>query len=89
MFGNPTEIAILVGAAMLFFGANKLPQLARSMGVAKKEFLVGQAEADVAAEKARADARAQAEAAAAAAVQPGSAPEGTIPPTTTPSEQRH
>lgn len=89
MFGNPTEIALLVGAAVLLFGANKIPELARSMGKAKKEFLVGQAEADVAAERARTEARAQAEAAATSAAAPVSAPEGTIPPTTTPSEQRH
>ncbi len=52
MFGNPMEIAILVGAAVLLFGADQ----------AKKEFMVGQAEADVAAERARAEARASAEA---------------------------
>ena len=88
MFGNPMEIALLVGAAVLLFGAKKIPDLARSLGMAKKEFLVGQAEAEIAADKARADARAQVEAAAASGAQPGSAPEGTIPPTTTPSEQR-
>jgi len=56
------EIAILVGAAVLLFGADRVPKLARGIGQAKKEFMVGQAEADVAAERARAEARAQAEA---------------------------
>jgi sec-independent protein translocase protein TatA len=65
MFGNPMEIAILVGAAVLLFGADRVPKLARGIGQAKKEFMVGQAEADVAAERARTDARAQAEANAA------------------------
>jgi sec-independent protein translocase protein TatA len=59
------EIAILVGAAVLLFGADRVPKLARGLGQAKKEFMVGQAEADVAAERARAEARAQAEANAA------------------------
>lgn len=62
MFGNPMEIAILVGAAVLLFGADKVPKLARGLGQAKKEFMVGQAEADVAAERTRAEARAKAEA---------------------------
>jgi sec-independent protein translocase protein TatA len=62
MFGNPMEIAILVGAAVLLFGADRVPKLARGIGQAKKEFMVGQAEADVAAERARAEARAEAEA---------------------------
>jgi sec-independent protein translocase protein TatA len=66
MFGNPMEIAILVGAAVLLFGAERVPKLARGLGQAKKEFMVGQAEADVAAERTRAEARAQAEASAAA-----------------------
>ena len=61
MFGNPMEIALIVGAAVLLFGADKLPKLARSLGNAKKEFVVGQAEADVAAERAREDARKAAE----------------------------
>ena len=56
------EIAILVGAAVLLFGADRVPKLARGLGQAKKEFMVGQAEADVAAERARAEARAEAEA---------------------------
>jgi sec-independent protein translocase protein TatA len=61
MFGSPMEIALVVGAAVLLFGADKLPKLARSLGNAKKEFVVGQAEADVAAERAREDARKQSE----------------------------
>jgi len=62
------EIALLVGAAVLLFGADRVPKLARSFGQVKKEFAVGQAEADVAAERARAEARAQAEATAVNAV---------------------
>jgi TatA/E family protein of Tat protein translocase len=62
MFGNPMEIAIVVGAAVLLFGGSKIRDVARGLGAAKKEFMVGQAEADLAAERARADARAQAEA---------------------------
>jgi sec-independent protein translocase protein TatA len=41
----PILIGILVLGALLF-GADKLPKLARSAGQAKKEFLMGQAEAD-------------------------------------------
>ncbi|MBV8152183.1 MAG: twin-arginine translocase TatA/TatE family subunit [Candidatus Eremiobacteraeota bacterium] len=62
MFGNPMEIALIVGAAVLLFGADKLPKLARSMGAARKEFMVGQAEADVAAERAREELRTKAQA---------------------------
>ena len=47
----PIEIAAVVGVAILVFGADKLPKLARSAGQAKKEFMVGQAEADAAAER--------------------------------------
>lgn len=32
------EIAVLVGLAVLLFGADRIPKLARSMGEAKKEF---------------------------------------------------
>lgn len=55
------EIAAVVGVAILLFGADKLPKLARSAGQAKKEFLTGQADADVAAERAREEARRHAE----------------------------
>jgi sec-independent protein translocase protein TatA len=64
---SPIEIAAVVGVAILIFGADKLPKLARSAGQAKKEFQVGQAEADVAAERAREEARKQAATEAAAA----------------------
>ncbi len=62
MFGNPMEIAILAGAAVLLFGGNKIRDVARGLGAAKKEFAVGQAEADVQIERTRAEARAAAEA---------------------------
>ncbi len=66
MFGNPMEIALLAGAAVLLFGGNKIRDVARGLGAAKKEFTLGQAEADVAHERARAEARAMAEANASA-----------------------
>ena len=78
MFGNPMEIALIVGAAVLLFGADKLPKLARSAGQAKKEFMVGQAEADIAADKVREEARLRAEANAAAT-------RGGDPPVTEPT----
>lgn len=60
---SPEIIGIIVVAAVVLFGAEKLPKLARSAGQAKREFLVGQAEADVAAEAAREQARQRAKAA--------------------------
>lgn len=45
----------IVALAALLFGADKLPKLARSAGQAKKEFMMGQIEADQAAAKARTD----------------------------------
>jgi sec-independent protein translocase protein TatA len=73
--GPETWIILVVAGGVLIFGADKLPKLARSAGQAKKEFLVGQAEADIAAENARAEARKRAEAqAAAAAPAPDAAP---------------
>ena len=36
------EIAVLVGIAVLLFGADRIPKLARSMGEAKKEFEAAQ-----------------------------------------------
>lgn len=56
----PIIIAIVVIGALLF-GADKLPKLARSAGQAKKEFMMGQAEADEAAMRAREEARRRAE----------------------------
>ena len=64
---SPMEVAAVVGIAILVFGAERLPKLARSAGQAKKEFMVGQAEADIAAERAREEARLRAEAEARAA----------------------
>jgi TatA/E family protein of Tat protein translocase len=80
------EIPIIVGAAILLFGGSKIRDVARGLGAAKKEFQVGQAEADIAAERARAEARAQAEAnAAAAATTPAAvAPPVGPPPVVTP-----
>jgi sec-independent protein translocase protein TatA len=60
---TPEIIGIVVVAAVLLFGAEKLPKLARSAGQAKKEFLMGQAEADAAADRAREEARLRAQAA--------------------------
>ncbi len=76
-----TEIALLVGAAVLLFGVDKLPKLARSAGQAKKEFMVGQAEADIAAEQAREEARKRAAASAAASTPaPAPAPVAEVAP---------
>ncbi len=44
MFGNPMELLILAGAAVLLFGADKVPKLARGLGQAKAEFMAGQTE---------------------------------------------
>jgi TatA/E family protein of Tat protein translocase len=81
--GPETWLIIAVAGAVLIFGADKLPKLARSAGQAKKEFLVGQAEADIAAEKAREDARRQA-AAAVATPAPVADPAGTTVTTPAP-----
>ncbi len=57
----PIIIGILVVGALLF-GADKLPKLARSAGQAKKEFMMGQIEADEAAAQAREEMRQRSEA---------------------------
>jgi len=62
---SPEILVIIVIAGVVLFGADKLPKLARSAGQAKKEFLVGQAEADEAAARAREEARLRAQTAAA------------------------
>ena len=80
----PIIIGILVVGALLF-GADKLPKLARSAGQAKKEFLMGQIEADEAAAKAREEARMRAATAQAdvmSNVEAGSiAGQAVVPPT--------
>ncbi len=85
---SPMEIAAVVGVAILIFGADKLPKLAKSAGQAKKEFMIGQAEADVAAEKAREEARktatANVEATAAAGTAPAAEPHAGTTATTVP-----
>jgi TatA/E family protein of Tat protein translocase len=60
-WASPEIIGIIVVGAILLFGADKLPKLARSAGQAKKEFMVGQAEADAAAAAAREQERVRAE----------------------------
>lgn len=80
----PIIIGILVIGALLF-GAEKLPKLARSAGAAKKEFLMGQVEADEAAAKAREEARQRSAAANADVmdnVEAGSFSGEAIPPPT-------
>jgi sec-independent protein translocase protein TatA len=60
---SPEIIGIIVIGAVVLFGADKLPKLARSAGQAKKEFVLGQAEADEASARAREEARLRAESA--------------------------
>lgn len=84
---SPEIIGIIVVAAVLLFGAEKLPKLARSAGQAKKEFMMGQAEADEAADRAREQARLRAEAAKADPMQNVSQPNAVgvgenVPPPT-------
>ena len=48
MFGRlgPLEILILVGILVFLFGAKKIPELARGMGIGIKEFKQGLREAE-------------------------------------------
>ena len=43
---DPPVIIGIAAVGALLFGADKLPKLARSAGQAKKEFLIGQIEAE-------------------------------------------
>ncbi len=45
--GGP-EIIILLAVVLLLFGSSKVPQLARSLGSAKREFETAQKEGDAA-----------------------------------------
>ena len=62
MFGNPMEIAIIAGVAVLLFGGGKIRDVARGLGAAKREFSLGQAEADAESERIRTQAQARARA---------------------------
>jgi len=44
---GPWEIMLIIGVAVLLFGAAKLPQLARSMGKSMGEFKKAQREAEI------------------------------------------
>ena len=80
----PIIIGILVVGALLF-GADKLPKLARSAGQAKKEFVMGQMEADEATARAREEARQRSAAAQTdlmANVETGNAAGQPVPPPT-------
>lgn len=80
----PIIIGILVVGAILF-GADKLPKLARSAGQAKKEFMMGQIEADEATARAREEARQRTDAQHADVmenVQAGSVAGEAVPPPT-------
>lgn len=80
----PIIIGILVVGAILF-GADKLPKLARSAGQAKKEFMMGQIEADEATARAREEARQRMDAQHADVmenVQAGSVAGEAVPPPT-------
>ncbi len=48
MFGRlgPVEILILVGILVFLFGAKKIPELAKGMGIGIKEFKKGLREAE-------------------------------------------
>jgi sec-independent protein translocase protein TatA len=43
---SPEEILLVLVVILIFFGASKLPELARSMGQSMGEFKVGQLEAE-------------------------------------------
>ncbi|MBX7169361.1 MAG: twin-arginine translocase TatA/TatE family subunit [Pyrinomonadaceae bacterium] len=46
IFDSPLQWLIVIAAFVLLFGANKLPELAKSLGQAKKEFKKGMIEAE-------------------------------------------
>ena len=41
-----TELAVIAGIVVLLFGANKIPELARSLGRARREFRKAMEEED-------------------------------------------
>ncbi len=38
---GPTELFLILGAALLLFGPNKLPEIARSLGQATRQYKMG------------------------------------------------
>jgi TatA/E family protein of Tat protein translocase len=44
---SPMEIAAILAAGIVLFGADKLPKLARSVGEMKREFHQGQQEGEI------------------------------------------
>jgi Sec-independent protein translocase protein TatA len=81
----PIVIGILIVGALLFGGIERLPKLARSAGAAKKEFMMGQIEADEATARAREEARRRMEAQKADtmdSVEAGSVAGEAVPPPT-------
>lgn len=46
IFDSPIQWVVVIAAISLLFGANKLPQLARSLGQARREFKKGLLEAE-------------------------------------------
>jgi sec-independent protein translocase protein TatA len=50
---GPTELTLVVAAIVLLFGASKIPELARSLGEAEKEFKQAREEAEQELEEAR------------------------------------
>lgn len=46
IFDSPVQWLVVIAAVSLLFGANKLPELAKSLGQARKEFKKGMLEAE-------------------------------------------
>lgn len=51
IFDSPIQWVVVIAAFALLFGANKLPELAKSLGQARKEFKKGMIEAEQEEEK--------------------------------------
>lgn len=46
IFDSPIQWVVVIAAVALLFGANKLPELAKSLGQARKEFKKGMLESE-------------------------------------------
>lgn len=47
MIAGPTEMAVLFALVVLLFGAQKIPQIANSMGRSTKEYHAGREEVEL------------------------------------------